>query len=260
MTNLKTKVLEIVKNKDIRMIPKWKFILYSSFLFLSIVLLFLLASFVLSLIFFVLSRYGFMHMPFFGFGAMMGAFSAIPLMLFIVVVILLAIIEVLSRHYSFTFRKPVAVTLLAITFCVAVISFMVSETTFHESIYHFSRNHHIDMMTHAYDRPRSLEDGGNITVLRGDVIATTTMSVTVQAFDGSTTTFVRSSSTERFIIPDLDEDVVGIGILKGSVLEVKNMRTTNEMPHFMFHEMRRANGLPNTRHMYFDGNHAPVVK
>ena len=58
MTNLKTKILDTVEKNNIRMIPKWKFVLFSVLGVIGIVFVFLLAVFSFSLVLFVLSKYG----------------------------------------------------------------------------------------------------------------------------------------------------------------------------------------------------------
>lgn len=87
MNNLKTKILETVQKNNIKMIPKWKFVLYSALGVAGVWFTFLVLVFVVSLIFFVLSRYGFLDMPFFGFMQTVHALGAIPFALFCTVVL-----------------------------------------------------------------------------------------------------------------------------------------------------------------------------
>ena len=134
MTNLKTKILDTVEKNNIRMIPKWKFVLFSVLGVIGIVFVFLLAVFSFSLVLFVLSKYGVMHMPFYGLMTALYALNAIPVLLLLVTIVLLIIIELISQQYSFSFRRPLMVTLLVVTSLAVLVSFAVSQTSMHEYV------------------------------------------------------------------------------------------------------------------------------
>jgi hypothetical protein len=232
MTNLKTKILESVQKNKVMMIPKWKFVLYSSLGIFGIVFAFLLAVFVLSFILFLLSRYGFMYLPFFGFMATMHALEAIPLVLLACTVVLLIVVEVMSRYYSFSFRRPLVVTLLATTSGVALISFIVSETPAHEYIREYAEDHNMVSVSHMYDRPMPFRRNGMNDVLRGEVVAQDATTTTLKLFNGMTVKMYASSTLEKVIkVPKVGDDVVVFGSIVGDTFEMVDMRPA---PHTLF--------------------------
>jgi hypothetical protein len=253
MNDLKTKILHTVKHNNIAMIPRWKFVLYSVLGIVGIIFIFFLAVFVLSLIFFVLSRYGFMYLPFFGFLATLHALRAIPLLLLVCTIVLLVIIELISRSYSFSFRRPLAVTLLILTSCAVVASFFVSELGIHDYVRGYARNHHIVMMERMYERPLPLgRVQGDIGILRGEVVTSTPTTTVLRLFDGATV--VAYASTTRgdyFIVPSVGDDVMIFGNTIDGHFEIMNIRTTPVPPFGYRMHMR---GM-----MYQNSNNVPTI-
>jgi hypothetical protein len=224
MTELKTKILHIVSKENIKMIPKWKFVLYSGLGILGIIFAFLLAVFTGSLILFVLSKYGFLDMSFFEFIGTLHALKAIPTLLLIFTVLLLILIEVISRSYTLSFRRPLGITLLAITSVTVVISFLISKTDMHETIRDYAKSHRFDMMSKAYDRPRDFRREDGVTVVRGLVIQTSTTSATVKLFNGDVFLVEGTTTGKGFNKPEVGSDVIVFGTFNGEKFEVKNMR------------------------------------
>lgn len=230
MTELKTKILDSVKKNNITMTPRWKFVLYSSLGIAGILFVFLLAVFVFSLILFILSRYGFMYMPLFGFMATLHALKAVPLLLFMCTVVLLILVEVSARYYSFSFKRPLAVTLLIITSCALVAGFIISETSIHEHIRDYVREHRLEMMERVYERPAPLRKMNGLDVLRGEVVATTSTAATVRLFDGATIVVYATTSKTIFSMPSVGDDIVLLGNFIGDRFEVVGMRPAPRTP------------------------------
>lgn len=251
MTELKTKILYIVSKENIKMIPRWKFVLYSGLGIIGIIFAFLLAIFTGSLILFVLSKYGFLDMPFFDFIRTLHALNAIPVLLLLSTVLLLVLIEVISRSYTFSFRRPLGITLLAITSVTVVISFLISKSGVHEIIRDYTKNHHFDMMSKAYDRPRDFRREDGVTVVRGLVIETSTTTATVRLFNGDVFVVEGTTTGKGFSKPEVGSDVIVFGTFNGAKFEVKTIRVATpalspgkEGEHFRGRPGMH-NGIPN---------------
>ncbi len=233
MNNLKTKILETVQKNNIKMIPKWKFVLYSSLTVVGAFFMFLVLIFVVSLIFFVLSRYGFMDMPFFGFMQTLHALGAIPFALFFCTIVLLVLIEIIARMYTFTFRRPLAVTLLGITFLVTVSSYIVSQTSVHEYVRDYIKSHHLDVLSRAYDRPTPPARINGMDVIRGEVILTSATSATLVLFNGEKIIAYATTSNGTTTIPrapKVGDDVVMLGTFIDNRFEVVRIRPAHRGP------------------------------
>jgi len=172
----------------------------------------------------VLSRYGFMYMPLFGFVATLHAFGAIPLLLLTCTVLLLVLIEVISRFSSFSFRKPLAVTFLGVTLLAFLISFAINETPMHEYVRAYAKDHRMDMISRTYDRPVPFRSTNGIDVLRGEVVAVSTGEVSLTLFNGETITAYATTSKRMLTLPKIGEDVVIFGAFSGDRFFIADIR------------------------------------
>lgn len=212
------------------MIPKWRLALYSFVAVIVIVFLFLLAIFSLSFIFFVLSRYGFMYLPMFGFMTTLHMLQAIPLLLLLCTVALLLMIEIISRKSSLSFRRPLAITLLFITSCAVVLSFIVSMTPMHEYLHDYAKEHNIPIMFKAYKRPLPIRDAKEITILRGNVVTLSTSSLRVRLFDG-TEVDAYTQSTGTVLVPSqVGSDVLLFGTFVDGAFVIMDTKHSPIMP------------------------------
>lgn len=257
MTTIKNKILHIVEKNNIRMIPRWQFVLYSVLGILGLFFSFLALVFIASIVVFVLSRYGFMYLPLFGFGATMHLLSSIPIQLGITAIILVFITEILARQYAFAFKKPLIITLLVITGASLIIGFLISLTPMHHTLRNYARMHHMGMMEHMYDRPAPFRDMKGMTVIRGTVIATSTKEVRIRLFDDTEVTVYATTSQEFMVLPNYGSEVVVFGntvdgsfvatiikVLPGGMRDFKRGELGTQkrmMEHFPENEI---NGLP----------------
>ncbi len=232
MKNIKTTILETLQKDTLHMIPKWKFVLYSSLGIIGLIFTFLLTVFIVSLILFVLSRYGLLHMPFFEFMGALQALTVIPIVLLLVAVILLVLLEVCSRYYSFSFTLPLSVTLLILMCVVAGSSYLVSQTQVHDYARDYADRNHLNMMVQAYDRPVPFKKINGLDVLRGEVVATSTDSVTIEMLNGTAIVAYGTSSdtVANFVPPLLDTDIIILGNFIQGRFIITNMRSAGDMP------------------------------
>lgn len=238
MTDLKSKLTEHVKNNSIQMVPRWKFVAYSTLGVVGIIFTFLVTVFVVSLILFMLSRYGLMYMPFFGIMASMHALGAVPPLLFGCTIVLLVLIEAISRRYAFSFKRPLFVTLLVVTSGTAIAGFVVSETTMHEHIREFAISNRIEMMKSVYERPVPSKRMDGLDVLRGEVVATTSTTTVLRLFDGTVVTAYATTSKTIISAPLVGDDIVVIGNYIGEEFEMSGMHNAPHTPFRKYHEKR----------------------
>lgn len=244
MTVLKTKILDTVKNNQIAMIPKWKFVAYSVLSIFGLLFIFLATVFVLSLIIFLLSRYGFLYMPFVDGMETLHMLRAIPVMLLFVTVAGLILLEVISRQYSFSFKKPLLVTAFTFTIIAMLLSFVLSETSMHEYVHAYAKDKHIKIVTRMYERPIPLKRGDGKDVLRGEVLVSSATATTIRLFNGSEMTVYISTSTthpKKFLVPAIGDDVVIVGRFFNDAFQMIDIFPAPRMP---FHGHRPRKNIP----------------
>lgn len=231
MTELKTKIIETLSKGDIKMIPKWRLALYSFGAIFALAFLFLVLIFTLSLIFFILSRYGFMYLPMFGFMTILHTLKAVPLLLLLCTVVLLIVIELISRKYAFSFRRPLAITLLSITTLAVVISFLLSMTSVHEYVRDYAKEHDISLVSNAYKRPLPIMYGSkDMTVVRGSVIDSSTDFVVVELFDGTKVKAYASTTAGISQLPLVGSDILLFGNFVGEDFEIIGIKNAPREP------------------------------
>ena len=240
MTDIKTNILQFVEKNKISMIPRWKFVLYSLLGITLTVFAFVVLTFFGSMIIFILSKYGFLYLPLFGLGGIMHGIRAVPFVLFILTVILIVIVEILVHKYAFSFRKPVITTLLTLTLSAIVFSSLLTLTPMHSQLRNYARMHSVDFISHEYDRPLPIKELGNITVLRGLVVSTTTDEVTIKLFDETTQIVYASTSIKDNNLPDIEEDVVVLGHMVDDKFEAIKIRDADDFPFGEYMEKRHG--------------------
>ncbi len=236
MTDLKDTIISTLSSGEIKMIPKWRIVLYSFTVLIAILFLFLLVVFSFSFIFFILSRYGFMYLPMFGFMTALHMLSAIPILLFFCTMALLFAIEMISRKYAFSFRKPLIVTLLSITSLALVLSFIISITPMHEYMRDYAKENNIPLMSKAYRRPIPLDGAKDMTVLRGKVVTASSSFVIVRLFDGVEVVARASSTLGDASLPTENSDVLLFGAFVNDSFEISAIKNAPNNP---FEKRRR---------------------
>jgi hypothetical protein len=232
MTSLKNTILESVKKNEIGMIPKWKIILYSSLGIVSVVFVFLLSVFLGSLFLFILSRHGFMDLPFFVFLSTVHTLSVLPILLLLLLTLLLIIlIELIAKRYEFARKRPLVISLMVIASLSLLVSYAVMATPLHERIREHLHKSGNKKLMHMYDRPapfKKMKDGRD--ALRGKVVAVSSTSTTLKTFDGSIITayFANGVGTSSLLV--IDNDVVIFGNRNEEGFMMYDVRTPKRPP------------------------------
>lgn len=241
MTEVKTNILQFVEKNKISMIPRWKFVLYSLLGITLAVFSFVLVTFFGSMIIFILSKHGFLYLPLFGLNGIVHSIRAVPFVLFILTLILIVIVELLVKNYSFSFRRPVVATLLTLTLSALVFSFLVTLTPMHNNLRNYARMHNINFIYDEYNRPLPIRKAGTMTVIRGTIVSTTSDEVTIKSFDDSIQVVYASTSIKDNSFPDMGEDIVIFGRMVNDKFEAIKIRDADTFPFGEYMEKRRGN-------------------
>lgn len=199
------------------MIPKWKFVLYSTLGIVGLIFSFLTVVFLASLVVFLLSTSGIIYMPLFGLKATAQFLMSLPILFGILAVVLLFVTEALARKHEFAFKKPIAITLLSITTLSVFVGFFLSRSPLHFMLRDYMREHHAGMVGNMYDRPLPFANIKGMTVLKGIILATTSETLEVQLFDD---TIILVTATGTFPLPTFLE--VGKGVALFGTMNATN--------------------------------------
>jgi hypothetical protein len=208
------------------MIPKWRFALYTVLAATGLVFTFLGLVFVISFVLFLLTKYGVIYMPLFGFGALLHGLASIPLTLLLLGIILIITTEIAAKNFSFSFKRPVLVTVLLVITVATVAAWFVSLSPLHDSIRAYGRHGTMRNLMHVYDRPMPFSDENGETVERGKVIATSTSGFVLQRFDEGTTSVIIGENTRIFAPITISDDVFVFGVATSGILIAQDIRSS----------------------------------
>jgi len=115
--------------------PKVYFILKAALIVLAAAIVGLFALFLISFMSFALRANGILVLPIFGFRGFEAFLTSIPWLLIILAAVLIFILEMLFRHFSFTYRRPILYSVVGVIILVLLGSFIIDRTSLHPDLF-----------------------------------------------------------------------------------------------------------------------------
>ncbi len=150
MRNTREIIIEKIKAGEVVMRPRWHFACQTIFWTLGLIVVSLVALYLTSFLMFVLHSSGMRFMPLFGYRGIAFAVISSPWVLISATFLFVAVLYVLVRKFSFSYRKPVVYSLLATVFGVLLVSTMIHFLEIHSRMYTFSERHSIPGISKMY--------------------------------------------------------------------------------------------------------------
>jgi len=147
-----SRVLQKIKDDKVQMKPKIHFVLQTILFAGAILLAFGLTLYAASFILFILRNNGILFLSTFGFPGIGAAFLSLPWLLMGIVAVLIVILELLGRHFSFVYRRPLIYSMFGIILLVLAGSVAVAFTSIHQRALQFTREHHVPLGSPLYER------------------------------------------------------------------------------------------------------------
>jgi len=123
MDSIKDNVLKAIESGQVKMRPRWQFMLNAALLLLGTIIILCSAVYLISFIFFTED----------GFHGMQTIYS-LPWLIVAAAIIFIVILEILVRKYSFAHRKPLLYITIGIVVFVLLAGFLVYLTRFHDRL------------------------------------------------------------------------------------------------------------------------------
>ena len=211
--SVKTEILEAIKRGNVKMRPKWFFLLQSGLAIAGGALVGLTLLYLTSLIIFILRRNGVWFVPVFGPLGWFAFLISLPWLLIVLVLVFVLILEILVRHFSFAYRRPLLYSALGIVVLVVGGGFIVAATGFHRQFGRYADQHRLPFAGNFY---RGAGHDHFSDIHRGVVDATTTDGFTM-IMPGMPAGVIRIIITPRTRLPygmdfDLGDSVVVFGV------------------------------------------------
>jgi len=138
-SSLSEKVLEKIKSSQVKMRPKFYFVLKTFLIIGGVFIIGALTVFLISFIGFHLRASGIWYLPSFGFRGLGIYLRLMPWFLILAGLILILILEILAKRFSFVWRRPIIYSLLAIILIALIGGFIIERTPFHRGLFFQAR-------------------------------------------------------------------------------------------------------------------------
>ncbi len=163
-------LLEAIKTGEIKMRPRWQFVLRGALAVLGGVLIALLLLYLISLIIFTSRETGVAFVPVFGLRGIVAFLRALPWLLIFFSAVFVILLEILVRHYAFAYRRPLVYSGLGIVVLVVAGGFLVAGTSLHRRLPPFAQGFYY------FGPPPTFRD-----IHRGIITSTTTQGFVIKS-------------------------------------------------------------------------------
>ncbi len=147
---VKDKILEAIKSKQVRIKPRWHFIVKSLLVATGLIFAFLASIFLISFTLFNLRLSGALFLPVFGFRGWRILLTSLPWLIIGLSILLLVITEILAKNYTPVYRKPILLSVAAIIILALISSFVLYATPMHQRLFDYSRDQKIPITGPLY--------------------------------------------------------------------------------------------------------------
>jgi hypothetical protein len=212
--NLEDKIFDAIKSGDLKMRPRWYFILRDVLGVIAIVIVLLVVVYLASFIIFVLHQSGAWFVPVFGLSGWFALFSALPWLLVLLSAIFVIVLAILVKRYQFSYQWPMLYSFLGVVFLIAAACFLFIESSFYNQFFSSSIAEDVPFLGMYYPGFGTL---GPNDVHRGIIASTNPDGFVLEDNGGGTSTIFIATST---IVP------LGPGFQQGDMIVVFGDRST----------------------------------
>lgn len=164
---LKDAVLKAIESGQVKMRPKWQFVLRTVVLVLGIVLVALTTLFLASFIVFALRQTGVLFVPGFGREGFGAFFGSLPWVLLAVAVVFMILLEVLIRKYSFAYGRPLTYSAVGVVVIVLAGGVAIGYTSFHQNLFDRAERGNLPIGGPMYEHFMQPQDNVTVGVITG---------------------------------------------------------------------------------------------
>ena len=227
---LNKKIINEIKNGQFKMKSKMYFVLRTVLFSLITLFTALFVIFFISFIIFILKTSGVWFLPSFGFGKIGILFTSLPWLLILTALILIIVLELLVKKFSFAYRRPILYSILAILFFVILGNFIVFKTPMHDDLFLRAQKGKLPI---AGDFYRDFGAPNFSQVHNGIVFEIVDNGFDLETFRGEILNVVIDSKTNFSSDGDIrkNDRVLVLGERKNEVIEAVDIRKIDSRAH-----------------------------
>jgi len=231
-SSISDKVLDQIKGDQVKMRPKIYFVLKTLLIVLGIFIVALFALYLVSFIVFALRASGAWYLSGFGFPGIKASIILIPWLLILMALILIIILEVLVKRFSFSYRQPILYSALAIIIFVLLGSFAIGQTGLHPNLFQRAREGRLPVAEKFY---RGFGMGKFHNVHRGIVSGLTDNGFSIKTCNDEILIVIVSSET-RFLFEgdvEINDMVIILGERDNHTITATGVRKVDDEIGFL---------------------------
>lgn len=224
---IKDEVVSKIKRGEVKMKSRSFFILKTVLSFGLIILLSLLVLYLGSLIVFVFRANDMMLFSGMGFQGIRTILVSFPWYLVILVIILIVLVEVMAKNFSFVYRRPLVYSFIGIVFLVTLGSLVVEAMSVHDSFFDMAKEERLPVAGGMYKHLGRLDID---SAYFGTLLDKEDGLWKMELESGEKVILDIATMTKGFRVLDKLKEgsgVVVIGEREGDVIEVLNFRGIN---------------------------------
>lgn len=231
--SIENNILKAIESGQVKMHSKWYFVLKTTAFAAGITLAVLALLYIASFIVFVLRQSGAWFMPAFGPRGFGIFFTSLPWLLIALAVLFIVLVQILVRHYSFGYSKPLIYPAAFIILLALLGGFAVAELPLHRSLFLRARQHHLPFASGIYLR-YGMPPKGNVTA--GTVIQTQADGYIILTAEDETVTVIKNSDTRFPLGADFNtgDTIIVFGQADDGTIKALGIRKVGDgvfMPH-----------------------------
>lgn len=132
---MQKRVLEAIRAGQVKMRPKWHFILKAILAALGGALLLIAVLYLTSFILFISRQTGVLFMPIFGVKGWHVFFASLPWLLIVLLLVFILVLEILVKRYSFAYRRPLLYSAVGIVLFTIAGGYIIAATSLHGRLF-----------------------------------------------------------------------------------------------------------------------------
>lgn len=130
--------------------PHWRFALNGALIASGAVLALMTLLFIISFVLFILRANGILFVPIFGWRGIGVFIRSLPWILIFISLVIIVILELLVRHYSFAYRRPLLYSAAVTVLLVSIGGIAIDRATLHERFFEQARYKHLPIAEKFY--------------------------------------------------------------------------------------------------------------
>lgn len=223
MNTFKDDILQKIAHGDVRMVPRWHFVLKATLLGIGAVLAALISIYLLSFLLFVLNATGLLFAPSLGMHGAIFFITSSPWIIIGTLGMFWMLLYVLVTRYSFSYKRPFMYSVIAVVLFVVAFSSLIQQTAVHERVHSFVEDRNvpgIGSMYRTLDRQPDKITVGTITRIDQDTFVITTG-------QNNRFTIVRTEGTSEYPVGvrySMNKCVLVLGKRNGSTITAIGIR------------------------------------